>query len=649
MERLGPRWDPEATDRFYKAFSKFGKEWALVATRVPGRSPAMVKAMYRANRTYLSLSDAERSGQGFQALVHDMYCRPGAIDTSSDEGGPSASPSQHGTRSGSKSRKGSVRRAAGSSKRAKVKESPMMSDEEELSAKHRKRKRELFPESPHENVPVGKRKRKTHTTAMEKGRGESTGLDTLLAVMESPGPEVAIKLKTKFKGKEEPSAPKPQTSAALAWLQSLPSESLSDESKAALGRLHHCLSTKRARRWCLYEWFYSGIDQLYFQQNEFQLLLNDIGIPHVDKLSRTEWAYIRGRLGKPRRLSQRYLEEERRKLQDYRQEVRNQHAGRPASTCNSTLDFYLDEIPAPINVGHRVMARHPKTGELYLGNILLKDDHVYRVQFDDAQLGVVKIQDTYVMPHPIGPIAKWTRPAPQPSTTWPNTVLVEQLHSMLAAFGVRFSPDRPVEVPSTLSEAYRAIVLPAAASLEQHHALCRELESLPDSAKEASLPEIQHAEAAMAAALEQLEACSGGMLEPQMLSPELLAEQCLAAAHRLVEQLWDQAAATNPSMNPSAGEAGVVAQQMRGGQGSIVVRQRHSTADAQRLQELLACSVAMVIAMHDSAKYSESDISDTLENLAARMAPLGKLTVRDHEEMLHSLSSFCEASRLLAR
>lgn len=649
MERLGPRWDPESTERFYKAFGKFGKEWALVATRVPGRSPAMVKAMYRANRTYFSLAESDRSCQGFQALVHDMYCRPGAIDTSSDEGGVHASPSQHGTRSASKSRKGSARRGTKRGK-AKVAESPLISDDDEHNTKGRKRKRELFPESPLHETPVhsGKRKRKTHTTAMDKGRGESTGLDTLLAVMESPGPEVAIKLKTKFKGKEEPASAKPR-SAASVWSEALPE--LGDETRAALVRLHHCLGTKRVRRWCLYEWFYSGIDRLYFQQNEFKLLLNDIGIPHVDKLSRTEWAYIRGRLGKPRRLSHRYLQEERRKLEDYREEVRNQHAGRPASTNNPALDFYLEEIPAPINVGQRVLARHPKTGELYLGNILLKDDHVYRVQFDDAQLGVVKIPDMYVTPHPIGPIAKWRRPSPSPANQWPNAALAEQVHATLAALGVRFYSDRPLEVPPTLSETYSAIVLPAAAALESHHNLLREMQTLPESAREPKIMEIQNAEAAMAAALEQLEACSGGVIESQPLSPEMLAEQCLAAANKLVEQLWSATAANNPGMNPGStleGAAGVVTQQVHGGQGSIVVRQRNSTADTKRLQDLLATSVALVIAMHDSAKYSERDVSATMENLASRMTPLGKLSMSDHEELMHSISSFCEATRLLA-
>ena len=128
-------------------------------------------------------------------------------------------------------------------------------------------------------------------------------------------------------GKDEPNPAAKTTSSAKMWLQGLADDSISDEAKAALTRLHHCLGTKRARRWCLYEWFYSGIDRLYFEQNEFRLLLNDLGIGHVDKLSRTEWAYIRGKLGKPRRLSVRYLEEEREKLQQYREEVRNQHAG----------------------------------------------------------------------------------------------------------------------------------------------------------------------------------------------------------------------------------------------------------------------------------------------------------------------------------
>eukprot|EP00658_Telonema_sp_P-2_P005754 TRINITY_DN12170_c0_g1_i3.p1 TRINITY_DN12170_c0_g1~~TRINITY_DN12170_c0_g1_i3.p1 ORF type:complete len:225 (+),score=70.35 TRINITY_DN12170_c0_g1_i3:224-898(+) len=222
---------------------------------------------------------------------------------------------------------------------------------------------------------------------------------------------------------------------------------------------------------------------------------------------------------------------------------------------------------------------------------------------------------------------------------------------MLTSLGVRFYPDRPVEVPGTLSEAYKKIVVPASTTLELHYTVLKELQSLPESARESKLPDLQATEAGISAALEQLEACSGGTMEPQRLAPPILAEQCLAAARKLVEQLWAGAAASNPSMDPGStaeGSAGVVTQQLSGGPGSIMVRQLNSSADLKQLQELLACSIAMVIAVHDSAKHPAEDVTTVLEILAARMVPQGKMTAIHHEEMLHSVSSFCEATRLLS-
>ena len=57
------------------------------------------------------------------------------------------------------------------------------------------------------------------------------------------------------------------------------------------------------------------------QGNEFQNLLNDLNLYSVTKLTRTEWSYIRSKMGKPRRLSQAYLSQELQKLRRYREEV----------------------------------------------------------------------------------------------------------------------------------------------------------------------------------------------------------------------------------------------------------------------------------------------------------------------------------------
>jgi len=52
----------------------------------------------------------------------------------------------------------------------------------------------------------------------------------------------------------------------------------------------------------MYEWFYSNIDQVYFNQNEFQECLDSLNVS-ATSLTRTEWSCIRSILGKPRRFS----------------------------------------------------------------------------------------------------------------------------------------------------------------------------------------------------------------------------------------------------------------------------------------------------------------------------------------------------------
>ena len=58
-------------------------------------------------------------------------------------------------------------------------------------------------------------------------------------------------------------------------------------------------------------------------------------------------------------------------------QVRAHHSGKamPNTPSHADMELYLDEIPAPINVGTPVIAQHPKDGELYAGKVLLKDGH----------------------------------------------------------------------------------------------------------------------------------------------------------------------------------------------------------------------------------------------------------------------------------
>lgn len=76
----------------------------------------------------------------------------------------------------------------------------------------------------------------------------------------------------------------------------------------------------QARRWVYCEFFYSGVDQqLFLDDNEFTMLLREL-FPNLrtKKLCRPEWRAIRRLIGKPRRCSDSFLCEERKALEQKR-------------------------------------------------------------------------------------------------------------------------------------------------------------------------------------------------------------------------------------------------------------------------------------------------------------------------------------------
>ncbi|EFJ16240.1 hypothetical protein SELMODRAFT_421903 [Selaginella moellendorffii] len=164
---------------------------------------------------------------------------------------------------------------------------------------------------------------------------------------------------------------------------------------SAKARLLHCLSIPRVRQWCVYEWFYSAIDLPWFARNEFVEYLNHAGLGHVSKLTRTEWTVIRSSLGKPRRLSQKFLQVEREKLEAYRDTVRAHYHDIRNDKSGCCLP---PDLARPLTVGQRVIARHPKNGEIHDGRILTVDRNRCRVQFERTELGVEFVLDINAMP-----------------------------------------------------------------------------------------------------------------------------------------------------------------------------------------------------------------------------------------------------------
>ncbi|XP_050384391.1 protein ALWAYS EARLY 2 isoform X2 [Argentina anserina] len=155
-----------------------------------------------------------------------------------------------------------------------------------------------------------------------------------------------------------------------------------------------CLSSHLVRRWCTFEWFYSAIDYPWFVKREFEEYLNHVGLGHVPRLTRVEWGVIRSCLGRPRRLSEHFLREERDKLKQYRESVR----GHYAELRSGVKEGLPTDLARPLSVGQRVIALHPKTREIHDGSVLTVDHDKCRVQFDCPEIGVEFVMDVDCMP-----------------------------------------------------------------------------------------------------------------------------------------------------------------------------------------------------------------------------------------------------------
>lgn len=161
-------------------------------------------------------------------------------------------------------------------------------------------------------------------------------------------------------------------------------------------RLRNLLKLPKAHKFVSYEWFYSTIDKsILAGENDFQQCLRE-SYPSLmtRNLTRAEWNHIRRTLGKPRRCSQTFFDEERRELERRRQKIRLLQA-RKAGDPSFVKDL-PPEIPLPLNVGVKVTARlrSPQDG-LFTGTVEAVDPltNSYRINFDRPGLGVYSIPD----------------------------------------------------------------------------------------------------------------------------------------------------------------------------------------------------------------------------------------------------------------
>ncbi|KAL0719912.1 hypothetical protein Bca4012_069236 [Brassica carinata] len=170
------------------------------------------------------------------------------------------------------------------------------------------------------------------------------------------------------------------------------SRSLSEHELLSKDTLSTYISYPLARRRCIFEWFYSAIDHPWFAKMEFVDYLNHVGLGHIPRLTRLEWSVIKSSLGRARRFSERFLQEEREKLKQYRESVRKHYT----ELRTGAREGLPTDLARPLAVGNRVIAIHPITREIHDGKILTVDHSQCNVLFDD--LGVELVKDIDCMP-----------------------------------------------------------------------------------------------------------------------------------------------------------------------------------------------------------------------------------------------------------
>jgi protein lin-9 len=165
-----------------------------------------------------------------------------------------------------------------------------------------------------------------------------------------------------------------------------------------ISKLTNFLKLPKAIRWICCEWFYSDIDRVIFEsENDFSLCIQQ-SFPKLKtrKLTRKQWCILRSLIGKPRRCSQAFFQEERQMLDEKRQKIRLIQQRKVSEQEASELNDLPQDIPLPLSIGHRVYAHicTPEEG-VFLGTIAAIDlvEHTYRVVFDRMNIGSQTVAD----------------------------------------------------------------------------------------------------------------------------------------------------------------------------------------------------------------------------------------------------------------
>ncbi|KAK9695071.1 dirp [Popillia japonica] len=165
-------------------------------------------------------------------------------------------------------------------------------------------------------------------------------------------------------------------------------------------RLRNLLKLPKAHKWVCYEWFYSNIDRCLFSgDNDFTICLKE-SFPDLKtrELTRIEWTKIRRMMGRPRRCSQAFFDQERLDLEKKRNKIRALQQRKATDFAN--FQDLPSEIPMQLVIGTKVTARlrKPQDG-LFTGSIDAVDtsNNTYRITFERQGLGTHSVPDYEVL------------------------------------------------------------------------------------------------------------------------------------------------------------------------------------------------------------------------------------------------------------
>lgn len=165
-------------------------------------------------------------------------------------------------------------------------------------------------------------------------------------------------------------------------------------------RLRNLLKLPKAHKWVCFEYFYSNIDKALFDgENDFIICLKESFPQLVNrKLTQVQWSKIRRIMGKPRRCSQAFFDEERKELDRKRKLIR--YIQQIKKTADVNIKDLPNEIPMQLVVGTKVTARlrQPQDG-LFTGVINAVDtsNNTYRITFERPKLGTHSVPDYEVL------------------------------------------------------------------------------------------------------------------------------------------------------------------------------------------------------------------------------------------------------------